>query len=130
MTEKSHVEEMLQRAKARAKDLGIVVSIAVVDDGGHLLGFMRMEGASFMTVDIAMGKAWTAMAFKTSSANIEKNMAGAPAFASSVAVTMNGRFMPRQGGLVDLAAGVAVGISGGSAEQDESIAAAALGEEH
>ncbi len=81
-----------------------------------------------MTVDIAIGKAWTSAAFRAPSAAIEKNMAAAPAFAASVAVTMDGRFMPRQGGLVDSAAGIAVGVSGGSADQDEDIARAALSE--
>lgn len=124
METQTNVQEMIERARLRAKQLGIVVSIAAVDGGGHLLGFLRMEGASFMTADIAIGKAWTAAAFRTSSAVIEKNMSAAPAFASSVAVTMGGRFMPRQGGL--LAGEVAVGVSGGSADQDEEIAQAAL----
>lgn len=121
-----NIEEMIQRATQKAAALGVAVSIAAVDASGHLLGFRRMSGASFMTADIAIAKAWTSAAFRASSGVIEKNMAAAPAFASSVAATMGGRFMPRQGGLVDTGRGVAVGVSGGSADQDEDIARAAL----
>lgn len=119
-------QRALERGRIRAEELGVAVSIAVVDDGGHLAGFLRMDGASFMTADIAIGKAWTSAAFRTSSETIEKNMAAAPAFASSVAVAMDGRFMPRQGALQDARSGGAVGVSGGTAAQDEEIAKNAI----
>lgn len=129
MSDQNDVLKRIERAKRHAEELGVAVSIAAVDGGGHLLGFLRMEGASFMTVDIAIGKAWTSGAFRASSAAIEQNMAAAPAFAASLAVTMGGRFMPRQGGLLDGESGIAVGVSGGTADQDEAIARAALTDE-
>lgn len=129
MSDQNNVLKRIEQARRYAEQLGIAVSIAAVDGGGHLLGFLRMEGASFMTVDIAIGKAWTSGAFRASSAAIETNMAAAPAFAASLAVTMGGRFMPRQGGLLDSDLGIAFGVSGGSADQDEAIARAALTDE-
>ena len=120
------VSNILESGRRHAESLGISVSIAVVDESGHLRGFLRMDGASFMTVDIAIGKAWTSAAFRASSQAIEESMAKAPAFASSVAETMGGRFMPRQGGVLIGTAPGAVGVSGGSADQDEEIATRAI----
>jgi glc operon protein GlcG len=47
----------LQAALDKAKSLGVSVSVAVVDDGGHLLAFARMDGAELYTIAIAQAKA-------------------------------------------------------------------------
>jgi uncharacterized protein GlcG (DUF336 family) len=53
-------QRMIERALAHARELGKDVSLAVVDDGGYLVAFTRMDGANPASVKIAMDKAFTA----------------------------------------------------------------------
>lgn len=112
---------MIDRAIARATELGLNVAVAVVDGGGHLVASARMDGASFTTSQIAIGKAWTAAAFRAASGTVAENFAPAPAFASALSVATDGRFTPRQGAL-PLESGGAIGVSGASSAEDEDIA--------
>jgi uncharacterized protein GlcG (DUF336 family) len=120
-----NARSMLDRALARAQELDVAVSIAVVDAGGHVNASARMDGAGFQTPDIARGKAWTSAAFRAPSGAIEANMQAAPAFAGAVATTMRGDFMPRQGAL-PVPGGGALGVSGATSAQDEDIAQYAI----
>lgn len=54
---------MIEAAKEKAKQLHIAVNIAIVDDGGNLVAFSRMDGAPLLSVGIAQNKAYTAAAF-------------------------------------------------------------------
>jgi uncharacterized protein GlcG (DUF336 family) len=118
--------EIVERGKRRAQELGVSVSIAVVDDGGHLVAVERMDGAGFVTAEIAWGKAWTSVAFGVPSGGMAGPMGSAPAFSAAVSVATHGRFTPRQGAL-PLPGGGAVGASGATSEQDEDIARAGIG---
>ena len=51
---------ILEGAEARAKAIGVDMDIAVVDDGGHLLTFIRMDKARVTSIDVAINKAFTA----------------------------------------------------------------------
>ena len=53
------VRHVLHAAQDRAVELGLVVSVAVVDEGGVLMGFIRLDGASIGSVDVAIDKAYT-----------------------------------------------------------------------
>jgi uncharacterized protein GlcG (DUF336 family) len=53
------VRHVLRAGRAQAEALGLVVSIAVVDQGGVLMGFIRLDGASIGSVDVAIDKAFT-----------------------------------------------------------------------
>jgi cob(I)alamin adenosyltransferase len=55
---------MMAAAGAKAKEFGVPHSVAIVDSGGHLRSFERPEGGRIANVDIAIKKAWTAIAFK------------------------------------------------------------------
>ena len=55
--------EIIARAQREAQKIGVAMSFAVVDLGGHLVALSRMDGASFLTAEIAAGKAYTAVAF-------------------------------------------------------------------
>jgi len=57
------VREMLDAAILRAGELGIKISVAVVDGAGLLLGFLRMEGSGLITVDMAIKKARSAASY-------------------------------------------------------------------
>jgi uncharacterized protein GlcG (DUF336 family) len=112
---------MIDRAVARAEDLDVRIAVAVVDASGHLVASARMDGASFVTPQIALGKAWTAAAYGIPSGAVAENMAAAPAFAAGLAAAMPGSFMPRQGA-VPLGTGGGIGVSGATSAQDEDIA--------
>jgi uncharacterized protein GlcG (DUF336 family) len=103
------------------------MSISVVDDSAHLVGFARMDGTFIGSIDVAHSKAHTAALFKTNSAILGENFKpGAPA---QTLENSNGGLLGFGGGVVlrdavDEVIG-AVGISGGSVEEDEIVAQAA-----
>lgn len=102
----------------------VPVSIAVLDAGGAILEISRLNGASFQTPDVARGKALTAVMTRKSSKVIEDLVLSRP----TLATFTDGR-LPIQGGLPVLVDGVCVGavaVSGGTPDQDETIAIAGL----
>jgi uncharacterized protein GlcG (DUF336 family) len=121
----AEAREIIARGVERARELGVSVSIAVVDGGGHLVALERMDGAGFATVEIAWGKAWTAAAFATPTAALEERFASAAGFSAAVSAATHGRFTPRQGAL-PLPGGGAVGASGASSQQDEDVVRTAI----
>jgi uncharacterized protein GlcG (DUF336 family) len=54
-------QKMMDAAVAKARELGVSENVAIVDDGGHLKAFSRMDGASMPTIEIAQKKAYTAL---------------------------------------------------------------------
>jgi uncharacterized protein GlcG (DUF336 family) len=119
---------VLEAAEARATDLGVCVNIAVLDAGGHLKAFARMDHAILASIDVATGKARTAVLLETTSeAAWDYCKPGGPAPGLERS----------NGGLVTFAGGIpirdscnevigAVGVSGGTVAQDLSIAEAAI----
>ncbi len=107
------------------------MSIAVVDPGGHTIAVARMEGAAFVSAEIATSKAYTAAAVKVPTAALSDAVNGHPSFAASVAALTHGRFLAAPGGEPVLVDGVllgAVGVSGGlTEEQDTAVLNAGLG---
>ena len=96
--------------------------ICVVDDGGRLIAFERMDGAPSSSVDIAQGKGRTAALFGRSSALLEEAIKTRPALSTVP-------FLLLQGGRPITANGVvigAVGVSGAQSAQDEQVAKAGI----
>ena len=120
----------IERGVGRAQALGFRVAIAIVDDAGHLVACERMDGALWVTPEIARAKANAAVAFRTSTQDLEERFATARAlFASNVATLGDYRFVFGRGG-VPLVSGHrvigAVGVSGaGPPPNDHHIAHAA-----
>src|SRR5215471_2685848 len=54
------VKVLLAGAERRAREIGVDMDMAVVDDGGHLLGFYRMDKAKVTSIQVAIDKAFTA----------------------------------------------------------------------
>ncbi|HZR31194.1 MAG TPA: heme-binding protein [Terriglobales bacterium] len=54
-------QKMVDRAVAKAGELGVSENVAILDDGGNLKAFSRMDGASIPTIEIAQNKAYTAL---------------------------------------------------------------------
>lgn len=113
---------------AKATEMGVAMNIAVVDSGGHLLHFCRMEDAWLGSIDIALKKARTAAFFKMPSGAIgELSQPGGELY--NVEVT-NGGLVSFGGGLplagADGRVVGAVGVSGGRVSEDTSVAEACL----
>lgn len=119
---------MVDAGIAAAADMGVAMNLAVVDQGGHLRAFARMDGAWLGSVDIAIRKARTAVLFFMPSAAIgEMSQPGGPLYGIEVS----------NGGLISFGGGLpvadedgrtigGVGVSGGAVEQDVTVAEACL----
>lgn len=119
---------MTDAAVRRAAELGALVSAAVVDVGGHLVHFQRMDAAEIAGPTLAVDKAFTAVAHRIDTAALTALAAPDGALAGLQA-NGGGRYVVFGGGLPcwsdDLVA-AGIGVSGGSAEQDVACAQAAL----
>ncbi len=122
---------MLAAAVSRAEDMGITVTVAIVDAGGHLIVLERMDEGRFHTVYSSTTKAVTAASNKrhtTTRGAQGQDLDTLHAIGLSLAAG-SGRWTAMEGGFPILAGGECVGgigVSGGDWEQDQAIAAAAL----
>lgn len=119
-------QTVLAAALKKAGDIKVPVNIAVVDAGGNLKVFARMDDAFLGSIDIAEKKAVTARFFNMSTRDLGKaSQPGQPLYGIEVS---NGGLVIFAGGvlLTDKAGTIvgAVGVSGGSVDEDESIALA------
>ncbi len=124
----SDARVILEGSEAKAKEIGVDMDIAVVDDGGHLLAFIRMDRARITSIDVALSKAFTAAcARKATHEYAAVAGAGGPAF--GIHVSNQGRFMIFGGGLpvfIDGLIAGGVGCSSGSPEEDRAVAQAGI----
>lgn len=117
----------LQAAVAHASTLGIRINVAVTDGSGVLAGFLRMPGAFLHSVEIAIDKAYTAASFGFPTAQWLSILAGDEAL--RIGLPLRPRLVIFGGGLPIVEGGEligGIGVSGGSAEQDEACARAGL----
>ncbi len=115
--------------EAAARDAGLALAFAIVDDGGHLVALHRMDGAPWIAPEVALGKAWTAAAWRMPSAAQGEKMASLHAFSAAISAATHGRYTPQIGGLPILDGETvigAMGASGGTGQQDEDVVRAAL----
>ena len=126
---------MANKAIQKAGELGIKISVAVYDASGHLILVEKMDDAAWITPDLAMGKAFTAIAFRligekhSDSGAVGRKFAEAQSLLFSLSLTYDGKIMGRQGGIPiikDNRILGAIGVSGGSPDQDEACAKAGL----
>jgi uncharacterized protein GlcG (DUF336 family) len=103
------------------------MNIAVVDAGGNLVAHIRQDGAWIGSIDVAINKAFSARAFDVSTQGLGENAQPGGQF-YGIQDSNHGRIMIFAGG-VPLMSGDAVvgavGVSGGTGEQDQAVAAAA-----
>ena len=122
-------DRLCTAARAGASDLGVPMSFAVMDSAGHLLAFARMDGAPWVSADVAQGKAWTSAAYGVPSAAQKEKMASMPNFAGAITTVTHGRFTPQTGAVPVYRDGTllgAIGASGGTGEQDEQVCRSAV----
>ena len=119
---------IIDAAIEKAKKIGQPMNIAIVDGGANLAAFMRMDGAWIGSIDIAINKAFTAKAFDISTLELGGNSQPGEQF-YGIHASNHGRVMIFAGGIPIKVNGQivgAVGISGGSGEQDQAVAEAAV----
>src|SRR5437879_1474981 len=117
------VQKAMAACKAEAERNQWNVAIAIVDDGGFLLGFDRMDGVAGVSAEVAIGKARTAALTKRPSKFFEDRVKERPAFATFPAGILI------QGGLPIIARNEcvgAIGVSGVQSHQDEQVAQAGI----
>jgi uncharacterized protein GlcG (DUF336 family) len=120
---------LLEAARAEADGIGVPMSMAVMDPAGHLVAFIRMDGAPWVSADVAQGKAWTAAAYGHPSDAQKQKAEGLPNFSTALTAMTHGRYTPQTGAVPVYRDGVllgAVGASGGTGDQDESVCTAAV----
>jgi glc operon protein GlcG len=116
---------IMDAAQAEAERNGWNVAIAIVDEGGHLLAFRRMDGTQLGSIEIALDKARTSAYFKRPTKALEDAVAGGRYTLLAV-----GQMLPLEGGESIEFEGTflgAVGVSGVTSEQDAIIARAGIG---
>lgn len=115
----------LDQAMNKANELGVNANIAILDTTGYLKAFARMDDAYLGSIDIAMGKAKTAMLFRMNSESVGEFLN--PANGTYGMVNTNGGLVGFKGG-VPVTEGnqivAYIGVSGGSPDQDFEIATA------
>ena len=128
---RDHARTCIERGIKRAQELGFKVAIAVVDEAGHLVVCERMDGALWVTPEIARAKANAAAAFHATTLDLEERFTKRMLFADNVATLGQYEFVFGRGGvpLVDDGRIIgAVGVSGAvPADNDHTIADAAAG---
>lgn len=121
-------QAIVAAARTKAQEIGQPMNIAVVDAGNNLTAFSRMDGAWLGSVDIAQNKAYSARAF-----DMETKALGAAAQPGQplygIEASNHGRLIIFAGGIPLTAGGRvvgAIGVSGGSVEQDQEVAEAGV----
>src|SRR6476469_3369701 len=117
---------IIAAAEKKAEDIKQPMNIAVVDAGGNLVAFVRMDGAWLGSVDIAQKKAWTSRAFDIETKALSELAQPGEDFygihasnGGKVMIFAGGVPLKRNGEVVG-----AIGVSGGMGKQDQAVAEA------
>jgi uncharacterized protein GlcG (DUF336 family) len=121
-------QKVVDGARAKADEIGVPMDIAVVDEGNNLTAFARMDNAWLGSIDIAQAKAYTARAFDMPTKDLAPlAQPNQPLFGINAG---------NDGNLIVFAGGIplmdgddvvgAIGVSGGSVEQDHEVAEAGV----
>ncbi|GAA0428253.1 heme-binding protein [Lentibacillus halophilus] len=121
-------KKVIEGAEAEAANIGVQMVISIMDDGGNLVATHRMDDAWLASVDIARNKAWTSVALKMPTSNLEE--------ATVPNAELWGLNTTNQGKIVVFGGGIplekdgkvigAIGVSGGAVPQDVQVAEAGV----
>jgi uncharacterized protein GlcG (DUF336 family) len=126
MVKLEDARRVIAAAEKKAIDLGQPMNIAVVDDGGNLVAHVRMDGAWLGSIEVSIDKAFTARAFDITTKELAVESQPGRQF-YGIHGSNGGRIMIFAGGVPLERGGKvigAIGVSGGSGEQDHSVATA------
>jgi uncharacterized protein GlcG (DUF336 family) len=119
-------KKVIAAAEKKAGEIGQPMNIAVADEGGNLVAHVRMNGAWIGSIDISIKKAFTSRAFDITTADLGKNAQPGAQF-YGITASNQGRVMIFAGGIPlkrERKVVGAIGVSGGSGEQDQAVAEA------
>jgi uncharacterized protein GlcG (DUF336 family) len=117
---------VIAAAEKKAAEIGQPMNVAVVDGGGNLVAHVRMDGAWIGSIDISINKAFTARAFDIATKDLAQHSQSGGQF-FGIHASNGGRIMIFAGGVPLKRDGKvvgAVGVSGGSGDQDQQVAEA------
>jgi glc operon protein GlcG len=115
--------KMLRAAVAKALEMKQPQCISITDDGGHLLAFVRMDGAKVLSIDSSLKKAMTAASSRVPTGQVHASVE------NKLALATGGKLTNLLGGapvVVDGHVIGAVGVGSGTGEQDFEVAKAAI----
>lgn len=122
----NYARRIIAAAEKKAGEIGQPMNIAVADGGGNLVAHVRMDGAWIGSIDISIKKAYTSRAFDIATKDLaEHSQSGGQFF--GIHASNGGRVMIFAGGIPLKRDGKvvgAIGVSGGSGEQDHAVAEA------
>jgi uncharacterized protein GlcG (DUF336 family) len=106
------------------------LAVVVLDASGNIVSAQRQDGASMFRFDVALGKAWAAVAMGASSRALANRAKGNPNFFVTLAATAKGRFLPQTGAALirDAEGNIlgSAGASGGTGDEDEACCVAGI----
>ena len=117
---------IIEGAEKKAAEIGQPMNIAVVDSGGNLVAHVRMDDAWIGSIDISIKKAYTSRAFDIATKDLATHSQSGGQF-FGIHASNNGKIMIFAGGIPLKREGKvvgAIGVSGGSGEQDHAVAEA------
>jgi uncharacterized protein GlcG (DUF336 family) len=121
-------QAILRSATVKADEIGVPMNIAVVDAGNNLTAFARQDGAWLGSIAVAQDKAFTARAFDAATGDLY-DMAQPGGSLYGITTSNHGQVITFPGG-IPIRSGEeiigAIGVSGGTVDQDQSVAEAAL----
>jgi len=118
--------KIIAAAEKKAAEIGQPMNIAVADAGGNLVAHVRMDNAWIGSIDISIKKAWTSRAFDIATKDVAPHCQSGGQF-FGIHASNDGKVMIFAGGIPRRKDGKvvgAIGVSGGSGEQDQAVAEA------
>lgn len=124
----AQAQDVVEAARVKAEEIGVMMNIAVVDEGNNLVAFAHMDGAWLGSINIAQNKAYSARAFDMSTKDLgAAAQPGEPLF--GIEASNNGQLIIFAGGIpLELNGRIvgAIGVSGGTVEADQEVAEAGV----
>ena len=117
---------VIAAAEKKAAEIGQPMNVAVADEGGNIVAHIRMDGAWLGSIDISQKKAYTSRAFDITTKDLASHSQSGGQF-FGIHASNNGKIMIFAGGIPLKKDGKvvgAIGVSGGSGDQDHAVAEA------
>lgn len=119
-------KHVIEAAESKALEIGQPMNIAVADEGGNLIAHVRMDGAWIGSIDISIKKAYTSRAFNIATKDLATHSQSGGQF-FGIHASNDGKIMIFAGGIPLMREGRvigAIGVSGGTGDQDHAVAEA------
>lgn len=119
-------KRIIEAAEKKAAEIGQPMNVAVADAGGNLIAHVRMDGAWLGSIDISIKKAYTSRAFDIATKDLATHSQSGGQF-FGIHASNDGKIMIFAGGIPLKKDGKvvgAIGVSGGSGDQDHAVAEA------